>query len=337
MFFACGEDTPVPVSNLKVSVTPGEATDSELNFTVNSENAVSCAWLCVKDGTSVPTGTDIMSSGKTVFANTASKAKAANLSDKTTYVIVAAAMDEEGLIATSEPVKMTTLEREAKPEVALSAGAAEGNTFTFTVTPSDAQKCYYKVYKDGASSSADDIIATGVEVEADKEQTVKVEGLEDGIYFVQAVAQNGDKVSLSNKVTFTINTARETFTISVYKAAINPDLETNGCEWIVRFYFYDALGDYTAVAISLKSPENGHDYLPAGSYIFGAESGYIVDPEYSAYDGWYGFVDGYCNVTIKDKKYTFDVYLVRDDDGYYFANQAFTLQWTGTIENMPIL
>lgn len=334
---SCGDVTPESETKMKVSVTAGESFEDELTFTVASENCLNCAWMCVKNEASLPSDTDILSKGKAVFANTEASAKAQNLEDNTTYVIIAAAMDENGNMITSTPVEMTTLEREAQPAVALSAGAAEADTYTFTLTPTDAEICYYKVYPDGATSSADDIVATGTEVSGTESQSITVEDLADGVYFVQAVAVNGEKKSLSNQVLFTINTARPTFTISVYKAAINPDLPTNGCEWIVRFYFYDNLGDYTAIAISLQTSDNGHDYLPAGNYIFDSDAtGYKVDKEYSAYDGWWGFVDGYCNVTIENKMYTFDIYLVRDNDDYYFANEAFTLNWTGTVEHMPI-
>lgn len=334
---ACGDATPDSIDKMSVSLTPGEAFETELTFTVKSQNVANCAWVCVKEGSAVPSDVDIMSKGKPTFANSEATLKASNLEPATTYVIVAAAMNGDGDIITSEHLKMTTLEREANPTVSLSSGSPDGSSYTFTLTYADAEECRYKVYADGETASVEDILSTGVKVSADETQTLTVEGLEDGIYFLMAAAKNGEVTSLSNKLMFTISTEATTFTISPVKAWINPDLETNGQEWIVRFYFYDAIGEYTNVAISLVAPENGHDYLPAGSYVFGAESGYKVDPEYSSYTSYYiKFVSGYCNVSIKGKEYTFDVYLLRDEDEYDFSGCAFTLNWTGTIENMPI-
>lgn len=337
-FVSCGDNTsPETGSKMKVSVTAGQATDTELTFTVTSENCINCSWLCVKKGTSVPSDTDIMTKGKSVFVNQEASAKASNLDDNTTYVIIAAAMDENGNIITSTPVEMTTLEREAQPAVALSAGAAEADTYTFTLTPTDAEICYYKVYPDGATSSADDIVATGIEVSGTESQSITIEDLEDGIYFILAVAKNGDVVSeLSNKITFTIDTALPTFTPTITKVWVNPSLETNGHDFMVRFYFADPAGDTVTVSLNFDTIENGHDYLPAGNYVFGATSGYTLVPEYTSYDNWWEFTEGYCNVSIKDKKYTFDIYLVRADDDMYYAGQAFVLNWTGTVENMPI-
>lgn len=337
-FVSCGDNTsPETGSKMKVSVTPGEAFETELTFTVASENCTNCAWICVKEGATIPSGTDIMSKGKSVFANTEASAKASDLQDNTTYVIVAAAMNADGDIVTSDQVKMTTLEREAQPVVELTTGAVDGSSYTFTLTPADAEECWYKVYADGTTSSASDIVATGVRVEGAEVQTITVEDLEDGIYFILAVAKNGDVVSgLSNKITFTIDTARPTFTPTITKVWTNPSLETNGHDFIVRFYFADPAGSTVTVSLNFDTIENGHDYLPAGNYVFGATSGYTLVPEYTSYDNWWEFTEGYCNVSIKDKKYTFDIYLVRADDDMYYAGQAFVLNWTGTVENMPI-
>lgn len=334
---ACGEGvTPDTGSKMKVSVTPGEASATELTFTVKSEEATNCSWMCVKEGTTVPSGADIMSKGKSVFANQEVTAKASNLIDDVTYIIIAAAMNAEGDIVVSEQVKMTTLKREANPTVALSSVSVEGSSFIFTITPSEAEKCYYKVYADGATSSMDDILATGVEVAGSEEQNITVENLADGIYFVQAVAVNGEKKSISNKVTFTINTARPTFSPTITKVWVNPSLPTNGHDFIVRFYFTDPAGSSVNVSLNFDTIQNGHSYLPAGYYVFNAESGYKLIPEYTRYDNWYEFTEGYCNVSIKDSKYTFEIYLVRADDEVYYANQAFSITWTGAVENMPL-
>lgn len=336
IFVSCGENATPDTNKMKVSVTPGEAFETELTFTITSEDAASCSWMCVKEGTTIPSGTDIMSKGKSVFVNSAVTAKASNLNDNTTYVIVAAAMNADGDIVVSEQLKMTTLQREANPTVALSTVSVEGSSYIFTLTPTEVEKCYYKVYADGATSSMDDILASGVEVAGSEEQIITVENLADGIYFIQAVAVNGEKKSISNKITFTINTARPTFSPTITKVWVNPSLPTNGHDFIVRFYFTDPAGSSVNVSLNFDTIQNGHSYLPAGYYVFNAESGYKLIPEYTRYDNWYEFTEGYCNVSIKDSKYTFEIYLVRADDEVYYANQAFSITWTGAVENMPL-
>lgn len=179
---SCGEVTPDNTEKMKVSVTAGTADVTELTFTVSSENVTSCAWMCVEDGTTVPSGTDIMSKGKTTFANTEAQVKATGLKDNTTYVIVAAGMDEDGEVATSAPVRMTTLVKPAEPAVTITDGKVDGSTYTFKVNPADAQKCAYKLYRKNENATADDVLSTGTEVSATEVTTVTLENLEDGEY-----------------------------------------------------------------------------------------------------------------------------------------------------------
>ena len=338
LLVACSEKTEPTITGMTVKVTAGEADVTELTFTVTSENATNCAWMCVKKTAAIPSGVDIMSKGRMVFANNAVSAKATELDDNTTYVIIAAAMNENNDIVTSEPVEMTTLEREAEPTVSLSAGVAQGKSYTFSYLPSDAVKCYYKLYTEGSNASIEDIIATGVEVPADEERNVTLTDLEDGAYFVYAVAVNGDKTYLSNKIIFTIDTVRPTYTRSILYAKINSSLVTNGRSWIVRFYYRNEYDELDNIAINFETTEGGHEYVPAGTYVFESQTGYKLVSDYT-YEGWdCGFVDGYVNVAINDDKtYTFDIYLVRDNDTKENAGKAFTLNWTGTVENMPIL
>lgn len=341
-FVGCSKDSGQGAgTSMTVKVTAGESAETSLSFTVSSSNAINCAWMCVAKTAVVPTGVDIMSRGNKVFANAEINAVASNLNENTTYMIIAAAMDENLDIITSTPVEMTTLEREAQPAVELYPGTPAGSSYSFMVTPTEADKCFYKVYEEGATATVEDVLANGVEVSATGQSNQTVENLADGSYFIYAVAKNGDIVSeLSNKIQFTINTALPTFTIEqIEKVAINANLPTNGQSWIIRFYFYDQYDEYTNVAINLETPENGHSYAPAGRYNFEAQTGYKIVSENSYYT-WYDmfFTDGYVDVTINaDKTYTFNIYLVRDEDGWDFEGMAFTLNWTGTVENMPIL
>lgn len=336
---SCGEVTPDNTEKMKVSVTAGTADVTELTFTVSSENVTSCAWMCVEDGTTVPSGTDIMSKGKTTFANTEAQVKATGLKDNTTYVIVAAGMDEDGEVATSAPVRMTTLVKPAEPAVTITDGKVDGSTYTFKVNPADAQKCAYKLYRKNENATADDVLSTGTEVSATEVTTVTLENLEDGEYFVVAAVQHEQKKAMSLKSSFLINNALPTYTINptrVYRSYVS----NNGDDHIVRFNFIDNVGNTSNIALDFVL-SGRHDYVPAGTYQFGAESAPKLDPAYTTQnvynqdDGTYE--SGYCNVVIKDGKYTFDISLLRSEDDSDYSGHVFTLTWTGDVEQMPII
>ena len=336
---SCGEVTPDNTEKMKVSVTAGTADVTELTFTVSSENVTSCAWMCVEDGTTVPSGTDIMSKGKSTFSNTEAQVKATGLKDNTTYVIVAAGMDEDGEVATSAPVRMTTLVKPAEPAVTITDGKVDGSTYTFKVNPADAQKCAYKLYRKNENATADDVLSTGTEVPATEVTTVTLENLEDGEYFVVAAVQHEQKKAMSLKSSFLINNALPTYTINptrVYRSYVS----TNGDDHIVRFNFIDNVGNTSNIALDFVL-SGRHDYVPAGTYQFGAESAPKLDPTYTTqniYEQADGtFESGYCNVVIKDGKYIFDISLLRSEDGSDYSGHVLTLTWTGDVEQMPII
>lgn len=341
LFIACGgEDGPETTSKLKVSVTEGVADVNSLTFTVTSENAESCRWTCVEEGTALPSAADVLQKGKTTYANTSTEVTAKDLKDNTTYVIIAAAMAGEEMI-TSAPVRMTTLVRPAQPKATVSDGKAEGSSYSFKVTPSDAAKCAYKVYEKNATATADDVLSTGTEVSATEVTEVTVENLEDGEYFVVAAAQNGDVKSLSPKVTFIINNALPTYTINPTRAWKQGSYN-GGKEYLVHFYFIDNVGATSHLALDFVFP-NASDYLPAGTYGFGGESASRLDPDYTRLEidgevyGGSEFESGYVTVIIKDGQYTFDVNLTRKTDEYQYSGHVIKLNWTGTVEGMTIV
>lgn len=344
LFIACGGENGPETggSSLKVSVTAGTADITQLTFTVTSENAESCRWTCVEEGSAIPTAADILQKGKTTYANTSTEVTAKDLKDNTTYIIIAAAMAGDEMIA-SAPVRMTTLAKPAQPVATISDGAAEGSTYSFTVTPSDATKCAYKVYAKNESATADDVLANGTEVSATQATEVTVENLEDGEYFVVAAAQNGDVKSLSSKVTFIINTAAPTYTITNPTRVWRQGVYNGGKEYLVHFYFIDNVGATAHLALDFVFP-NASDYLPAGTYEFGGNASSKLDSDYTVLkidaDGVYNgtpFESGYVTVIIKDGKYSFDVNLTRPADEYQYSGHVIKLNWTGEVDQMPIV
>lgn len=342
LFIACGgENGPETTSKLKVSVTEGVADVSSLTFTVTSENAEYCRWTCVEEGNALPSAEDVLQKGKNTYANTSTEVTATDLKDNTTYVIIAAAMAGEEMIA-SAPIRMTTLVKPAEPKAEISGGSVEADTYTFTITPSDAQKCAYKVYAKNETATADDVLSSGTEVSATEATTVTLENLEDGEYFVVAAAQNGDIKSLSSKVTFIINTALPDYTINPTKV-YRQGTYNNGKEHLLHFNFIDNVGTTAHLALDFIIP-SANDYVPAGTYEFGGEASFRLDPEYTRLDidadhlyGGSEFISGSVSVVIKDGTYTFDVNLTRKTDEYQYSGHVIKMKYVGAVEDMPIV
>lgn len=207
MFAACNpEEQKDELKKATVSVEAGDVTTSSVTFTVTSENATAVAYVCVEGST--PTGEAILENGTAVEANTTATVTVNDLTDGATYTIVAAAMNDLGIVV-SEPVTMTTTDVPAEPQVTITQVEATDASFTFVVTPTDATKCAYKVYAAGAEAAAGDILAEGTEVSATEEQEVTISGLEDGDYFVVAAVQNGTTTAMSEQLSFTISTLEE--------------------------------------------------------------------------------------------------------------------------------
>ena len=207
MFAACTpEEQKEELKKATVSVEAGDVTTSSVTFTVTSENATAVAYVCVEGST--PTGEAILENGAAVEVNTTATVTVKDLTDGATYTIVAAAMNDLGIVV-SEPVTMTTTDVPAEPQVTITEVEATDASFTFVVTPTDATKCAYKVYDAGAEAVAGDILAEGTEVSATEEQEVTISGLEDGEYFVVAAVQNGTTTAMSEQLSFTISTLEE--------------------------------------------------------------------------------------------------------------------------------
>ncbi len=339
---SCGNEDPQEGGKLSVSVTPGEASVNELTFAVTSESAFACAWMCVEDGTAVPSGMDILSNGKAVFANTTDEAKATGLKDNTTYVIVAAAMDENDNVVTSAPVKMTTQVRPLEPAVTATIVEIKGSSVSFTITPTDAEECAYKVYAKGESSTASDVLSTGTEVAADLASEVTVNNLADGEYYFVAAVQGGDTKAISSQVAFIINTSAPTYSINptrVYEYYAHNGYG-NGKEYVVRFEFIDNVGETSQIVLDFIQP-NSCDYLPEGTYELSADAEYRLDPGYTYQsikgEGDAEYVSGHVTVIIKDGQYIFDIKLQRSEDEKTYSGHMLSMTWTGTVEYMPIV
>lgn len=91
------------------------------------------------------------------------------------------------------------------PSVTLSGGTATDRTITFTVTPTDADRCAYRVLlQTAAAPDAATLFAEGTPVAADKPTQVPVDNLTPNTaYAVYAVAANGETMSEVKKLLLT--------------------------------------------------------------------------------------------------------------------------------------
>ena len=102
-----------------------------------------------------------------------------------------------------EPVK--------QPKVSVTAGTATENSVSFTVTPTDAERCAYVCLEASeAVPAAETILKDGVQIDAAKESTQTVENLKaETSYNIVAAVQNGELSAVSTTLSMTTLKAEE--------------------------------------------------------------------------------------------------------------------------------
>lgn len=187
-----------------VTVTAGEAKDTELSFTVIPSNAVKCSWICVLKSETVPAADEIFSKGTALEKMEPTFVTADGLETATEYMIVAAVEGEDGKSAVSKPVYMTTTDPQAGSdmEVFIKDVTATYNSITFTVVPKNAGGAVYDydLKTDGYEyRDATDVWFKGKKLEsASQESTITIDDLRDDqeyvIYAVVESASSYDRV-----------------------------------------------------------------------------------------------------------------------------------------------
>ena len=169
------KDDAVEVNPL-VSLSAVAETASTLTFTVTPENADACAYVCVESTNEIPDGAAILANGTAVDAKNMSTQTVSGLQGSTTYTIVAA-VKAGSVIKVSNSLQMTTQEG---PSVFLqNEGGVTATSVNFSIEPQRAEACAYVCIEAGATvPTAEEIIANGQSVDADKKTVHTVEGLE---------------------------------------------------------------------------------------------------------------------------------------------------------------
>ena len=310
MFAACDPQNEEPKA-ATVTVAAGDVTTSSVTFTVTSENATAVAYVCVEGA--APTAESVLQSGTAVEANTTATVTVSDLKDGVAYTVVAAAMNELGAVL-SNVETMTTTEIPANPQVSVAEVEASDKYFIFTVTPSDAAKCAYKVYAEGETATADDVLANGTEVSATSETEVTIEGLEDGTYFVVAAVEKRDKKVMSESLSFAISNldvmiVGETYYDTYVKYF--KDYGDGALECGLQLKYRDEQGTQCNIILHFDLdqsatclPEGTYELLPEGSPITVGTLRFDYC-EHSTADTDYFFMSLKVTVTHVDGKYRF--------------------------------
>lgn len=238
-----------------VSVNAGEVTTSSVTFTVTSENAEAVAYICVEGA--APAGEAILEQGTAVEPNTTVPVTVNDLKDGVAYTVVAAAMNELGVVV-SETVTMTTTEIPANPQVTITEVEATDVTYTFSINPSDAEKCAYKVYAEGETPTVEDVLANGEAASSGEASEITISDMPDGSYFVVAAVQNGDKTAMSEALSFTLSNlpvviVGETYYES-YKKYFSPNSYNTAMELGVQFKYKDHMNKQADIILEFCLP-----------------------------------------------------------------------------------
>lgn len=309
-----------------VSVTEGEVTEASVTFTVTTTDAVAAAYICQEEGAAAPTAENVLAKGKTVAVNQAALCTEVKLKDNTTYVIYAAAMNESEYVL-SAPTRMTTVEIPPQPAATITAEGSSSKGISFTVTPTEAVKCAYKLYTDGQEATAEDVLATGTEVSATEATLVKIDDLAKGEYYVVAAVQNGNITALSNKLSFSVKGA-ESINFEVNKV----QAQKYSGEVMIKMYdanlnriFVDYYHGDKGVTFAEGTYKWG--YYPTSSDTPAAMSLWSYYTEMEMNGTQYDFTGGTSTVKKNDDgTYTLSFDLTRND------GKVLDLKWTGTIQ-----
>lgn len=183
-----------------ITLAPGEVIENTLTFDVTVNDAIAAAYMCVPASSATPEPATVLEKGKAVTVGQTSSITVYSLDFEAAYTIVVAAMDEADNIV-SETLSMTTAEQSL--HLVLTSSATTHKSFVFTLTPTNADAVYYKMYVKGETATNEDIIANGESVSA-TEATSHTLTPEKGDYFVAAVATKGDKAYRAKDLEFSI-------------------------------------------------------------------------------------------------------------------------------------
>lgn len=178
---ACEEENAVDqVKNPTVKVTAGTATETSLNFTIESTEATKVAYLVV-EGSDVPTASEVLANGKEAEANKKVEVTEEGLKESTEYIIVAAVQNSKA--TEKDFIQMTT-------NATVTPGPGPGEEPEDPENPEDPETVEFTAtiittgYEDGDALHYYDFVLS------DKEVGSNSWGVANGTYYVFSVISN---------------------------------------------------------------------------------------------------------------------------------------------------
>lgn len=189
-----GNDLQLP----KVEITAGEVGETQISFILSPENASDVRYLVAESSEVLPDAASIMSDGEEADPAASKEYVATGLEPSTSYMVLAAARNADGLTSLVSRLEMTTGEHvPVIPSVTLSDVTVDGNSASFAYSLSDAETATWICLP--ASEPAPDaqgIFSAGEELPADATAPIVIENLLfETEYVVYAAAQNADGYS----------------------------------------------------------------------------------------------------------------------------------------------
>lgn len=273
-FTACNnEPEPTPAPAPSVTLSEGVASATSLTATITSKSADEVKWACVEKGETM-TAEAVLKSGKSVAANSTQTIEIENLNPETEYTIYAAAKSAAHSSVAFKELTMKTLkgEESAAMTVKLTAGERGSNSLTFTVTTTNATQVKWMMAMPGMEVTAADVLANGIEIEANKQVSIVAEELmSDFEYMFYAAATNGEKELLSEGLTMRTlpgeDPGEEGDYFSMEAARVVTEVAEGASIDKYRITFSDEAQDMT-LALNVCTT---HAYLPEGLFAFGEE------------------------------------------------------------------
>ncbi len=229
------------------------------------------------------------------------------------------------------------------PKVTLSKVEATPNSLTFTVEPSDAQKCAWLYVEEGSETpDANQIISTGTHVSCEKTSTVTVTELKPAsMYVVLAAVSGKDGTAVYDKLVMeTLEESGQEKPEGQYEITFTDVVCDNQYADPGEFYIImkDAKGEHD-LKLDFFAPEDAVA-LPEGTYKIGdGEEPFILNKEYtflnikavgSTSTDVVMFSEGTVDVSNDGGKYVLDVNLVAAESGNVYKSH-----FEGVIKGMP--
>jgi len=223
---------------------------------------------------------------------------------------------------------------ERNPAVTLTKGAEAETSLTFTVTPEDADECRYIYARAEGSQTvpdAEQILATGTEVAADKATTVTLEDLDSGTeYVIAAAVRSGGKTAVASPLTMTTAAAPGPQPAKAVFASAALNSGSNGN------YFIEFASDKYVLQLDFYA-DAASTYLPAATYTVTAEGN---PGEIDSYYSRIKFLEQSTEEWVKLKAGSVDVKL--DEQNEYAFTMNLTLvddtavegEYAGKVEGM---